>query len=75
MREAVRSQIVGQGEVSSVAIAAALDLPHATVARILQRFAAVGCLRLVGPFDGTGRVEVAAGSLSERFRNLSLPLW
>jgi hypothetical protein len=75
IREAVRSQIVGHGEVSSFAIAAALDLSHAVVVRTLERFEAVGCLRLAetrGPGDSV-RVEMT--SLSAQFRDLALSLW
>ena len=75
MRAAVRSQIVGQGKTSSLSIAAALDLPHATVVGILERFAAVGGLRLVPATAGAGGIEVDPGSLTGRFRDLSLPLW
>lgn len=74
-REAVRAQIVEHGRVSSRTIAAELDLPHATVVRVLQRFAAVGAFALEGPIVMGGPVEVIPGSLTARFRNLSTPLW
>ena len=75
IREAVRTQIVEHGHVSSRTIAAELDLPHATVVRVLQRFAAVGALAVEGPVVMGGPVEVVPGSLTARFRNLSVPLW
>jgi hypothetical protein len=74
-REAVRTQLVDHGHTASGAIAAELDLPHATVVRVLQRFAAVGALALEGPTVPGGPVEVVPGSLTARFRNLSAPLW
>jgi hypothetical protein len=74
-REAVRTQLVDHGHTSSREIAAELDLPHATVVRILQRFAAVGALSLDGPIAPGEPVAILPGSLSERFRNLSSPLW
>jgi hypothetical protein len=74
-REAVRSQIVNQGLAVSADIAAALDLRHATVVRILQRFAAVGALSLEASSTGSDGVVVAADSLTDRFRDLSSPLW
>jgi hypothetical protein len=73
-REAVRSQIVAHGLTTSGAIAAELDVPHATVVRVLQRFAAVGALALEGPVPPGAPVEVVPGSLSARFRDLSAPL-
>jgi len=75
IREAVRSQIVGHGLASSIAIAAELDLRHATVVRVLQRFAAVGALALAPSPTRTDAVEVVPGSLADRFRNTSVPLW
>jgi hypothetical protein len=72
--EAVRSQVVGHGYTDSLAIAAELDVPHATVVRVLQRFAAVGALALGGSLSEVGPVEVVAGSVTARFRNLSAPL-
>jgi len=74
-REAVRSQVVCHGRTDSRAIAAELDVPHATVVRVLQRFAAVGVLALVGPIAHLGPVRVMTGSLTVRFRDLSAPLW
>ncbi|HEY7032253.1 MAG TPA: hypothetical protein VH482_13025 [Thermomicrobiales bacterium] len=74
-REAVRTQIVQHGHTSSRTIAAELDLPHPTVVRVLQRFAAIGALAVEGPIEMDGPVEVVPGSLSARFRNLSAPLW
>jgi hypothetical protein len=75
VREAVRSQLVGRGLGSSRAIAAELGVPHETVARILRRFEALGCLRLAAPSASDGGPTVEPGSLSDRFRDLSLPLW
>jgi hypothetical protein len=75
LREAVRSQIVAYGHTSSAAIAADLDVPHATVVRILQRFAAVGALALVASPTRPDAVEVVPGSPTARFRDLSAPLW
>jgi hypothetical protein len=75
IREAVRSQVVVHGHTDSRAIAAELDVPHATVVRVLQRFAAVGALALVGPSVPLGPVQVVTGSLTPRFRDLSAPLW
>jgi hypothetical protein len=74
-REAVRSQVVRHGHASSLAIARILDVPHPTVVRILERYAAAGHLSLARPADATGGVEVVVGTLSPRFRNLSLSLW
>jgi hypothetical protein len=75
LRAAVRSQIVGHGETSSAAIAAALALPHATVVRILPRFEAVGCLILARPSDQAGAVRIVPGTLTPRFRDPARPLW
>jgi hypothetical protein len=75
IREAVRSQIVAYGRVASPVIAAELDLPHATVVRVLHRFAAVGALALVTSPTGDDAVEVVPGSLTARFRDLAKPLW
>jgi hypothetical protein len=76
LREAVRAQIVTHGLVDSRAIAAELDVRHATVVRLLQRFAAVGALALVpAPTATIGAVAVVPGSLSDRFRDLTAPLW
>jgi len=74
-REEVRTQVVVHGLATSEEIARETDVPHARVVRILQRFAAVGALALAGPFAPSGAVEVVPGSLSARFRDLSLPLW
>jgi hypothetical protein len=73
-RGGVRSQVVGHGQRASLAIAAELDLPHATVVRILQRFAASDCLRLADPPEAGGTVRIAHGSLSARFADLSFPV-
>jgi hypothetical protein len=75
IREAVRTQIVAHGYTASTAIAAELDLPHPTVVRVMQRFAAVGALTLDGPNAPGGTVEVVPNSPSARFRDLSSPLW
>ena len=75
IREAVRTQIVHHGHTASAEIAAELDLPHATVVRVLQRFAAVGALSLDGPNLPGGSVEVVPNSATARFRDLSSPLW
>jgi hypothetical protein len=75
IREAVRSQIVAYGRTASPAIAAELDVPHATVVRVLHRFAAVGALDLVASPTGADAVAVVPESLSDRFRDLSAPLW
>jgi hypothetical protein len=75
IREAVRTQIVGHGYTASNEIAAELDIPHATVVRVLQRFAAVGALTLHGPIIPGGTVEVVRDSPTARFRDLSSPLW
>ena len=75
IREAVRTQIVGHGYTASNEIAAELDLPHSTVVRVLQRFAAVGALTLHGPHAPGGTVEVVPDSPTARFRDLSSPLW
>jgi hypothetical protein len=75
IREAIRSQVVTHGRLSSAAIAAELELPHPTVVRVLQRFAAVGALALDGPSAPGAPVEVVADSLSARFRDLALALW
>jgi hypothetical protein len=75
LREAVRAQIVRHGHTSSRAIALVLDVPHATVVRILQRFMAVGPLRLAPPPAHADGVVVLSGSLTPRFRDPSLSLW
>jgi hypothetical protein len=75
IREAVRSQIVAYGRTASLDIAQELEVPHATVVRVLQRFAAVGGLRLLPSLTRSGAVVVAPGSLTTRFRDLSVPLW
>jgi hypothetical protein len=75
LREAVRSQIVAHGLADSPAIAAALGVPHATVAWVLLRFAAVGALELVASSTGYDAVEVVPGSLTARFRDVAAPLW
>ncbi len=75
IREAVRSQIVAYGLTSSMEIAAELDLPHATVVRVLRRFEEVGALDLAPSPTEADVVEVLVDSLSPRFRDLSLALW
>jgi hypothetical protein len=75
IREAVRTQIVGHGQTGSAEIARELDVPHATVVRVLQRFAAVGALVIEGPTAPGGQVEVVPNSPTARFRDLSAPLW
>ena len=75
IREAVRAQVVTHGLTDSRDIAAELQIPHATVVRVLQRFAAVGALRLGRPSTAGDAVKFVPESLSARFRDLSLPLW
>jgi hypothetical protein len=75
MREAVRQQIVVNGLRRSDAIATALDLRHAVVVRILERFEAVGALRVMPEHQWADVVVVEPLSLSARFRNLDTPLW
>lgn len=75
IREAVRTQIIGHGYTASAEIAAELDIPHSTVVRVLQRFAAVGALAIDGPTGPSGSVDVVPNSPTARFRDLSSPLW
>jgi hypothetical protein len=75
MREAVRTQIVVHSLATSAEIAAALGLRHATVLRVLRRFAAVGALALAAAPTGVDAVRVVPGSLSARFRDRAQPLW
>jgi hypothetical protein len=75
MREAVRHQIVVNGLLTSHDIAVALDLRHALVVRILERFEAVGALRLRTERTRSGRVVIDSASLSARFQDLDVPLW
>ena len=75
MREAVRAQIVVAGLRTSHEIASALDLRHTLVVRMLERFAAVGAVRVMPEDNRSDSVMVDAYSLSERFRDLDVPLW
>jgi hypothetical protein len=75
MREAVRQQIVVNGLRRSDAIATALDLRHAVVVRILERFEAVGALRVMPEYKWADVVVVEPLSLSARFHNLEVLLW
>jgi len=75
LREAVRAQVVTHGRAGSPAIAAELGERHWRVARVLRRFAAVGALALVRTGGAPDAVAVVPGSLSARFRDLSVPLW
>lgn len=75
MREAVRQQIVVVGLLTSHDIATALDLRHSLVVRMLERFVAVGALRVTFEDKRTDAVVVDPYSLSARFRDLDHPLW
>src|SRR4051812_24922130 len=75
MREAVRQQIVVNGLRTSWEIATALGLRHALVLKMLERFEAVGALRVVRRSDQVETVTLVEDSLSARFRDLALPLW
>ncbi len=73
MREAVRAQILLARFQTSHDIAIALGLRHGTIVRILERFEAVGALRVVPTHEDT--VTIAPDSLSARFQDLTIPLW
>ncbi|MEA2512129.1 MAG: hypothetical protein QOJ59_1616 [Thermomicrobiales bacterium] len=75
IRAAVRSQIVGHGRRSSSDIARELGVPHATVVRTLQRFQAVGALRLTLAGTRNDTVVVGVDTLTVRFRDMSCSLW
>ncbi len=75
MRKAVRQQIVVAGLRTSHDIADALELPHAVVVRMLERFEAVGALRAVSLPDYEDALTVVEDSLSARFQDLTSPLW
>ena len=75
MREAVRQQIVVAGSRTSWEIATALELRHALILRMLERFEAVGALRAVHRSDQVDTVTIVEDSLSARFRDLTIPLW
>jgi hypothetical protein len=75
LRAAVRTEIVAHGRTSSRAIAAALGVPHATVVRVLRRFALVGALALHEPGGTEDTVWVDPASLTARFRDPAAPLW
>jgi hypothetical protein len=75
MREAVRQQIVVNGLRTSWDIATALDLRHALVVRMLERFEAVDALRVVPLAGQADAVAIVEDSLSARFQDLATPLW
>ncbi len=75
MREAVRQQIMVNGLRTSHDIATALVLRHALVVRMLERFEAVGALRVTSEDSRSDAVVVDPFSLSARFRTLDDPLW
>jgi hypothetical protein len=75
LREAVRQQIVVNGLRRSDEIATAVDLRHAVVVRILERFEAVGALRVMPEHQWAEVVVVEPLSLSARFHNLEVSLW
>ena len=75
MREAVRQQIVVNGLRMSHDIATALDLRHALVLRILERFEAVGAVRAVQGVQGSDIATIVGDSLSARFQDRTIPLW
>lgn len=75
MREAVRQQIVVNGLHTSEDIATALDLRHALVVRMLERFEAVGALRVRSIDKRSDAVVIDPSSLSARFQDLAIPLW
>jgi len=75
MQEAVRQQIVVNGLRTSWDVADALDLRHAVVLRILERFEAVGALRAVAMSQRSDIATIVDDSLSARFQDLTVPLW
>ena len=75
LREAVRAQIVMHRLTASLDIAAELQVPHATVVLVLRRYEAAGALGLAPSRTHADAVVVLSGSLTPRFRDLSLSLW
>jgi hypothetical protein len=78
LREAVRQQIVVHGLRTSHDIATALNLRHALVVRMLERFVLVGALQTVATTAHIAHKDsltIVEGTLSARFQDLTIPLW